>query len=240
MAEETPTTLSPPIVEPMGNSAEARNPDGSQKDTSTTLIPDSEKKTEAKTEASTEAKPEGEKKAEPAAGAPEKYEPFKAPEGFEFDTKAVELAAPVFKELGLNQTQAQQLMDLHAKLAQEASTKATETYESTRNGWRNDAIADKVIGNGKDGLNPEVASVVAKAIDSLEPALAKSVRDAMTLTGAGDNPAIIRAFYELGKRNGEGTLITGKGPATTGQTRPGSAPQSAAQAMYPNLPSSAR
>ena len=59
----------------------------------------------------------------------------------------------------------------------------------------------------------------------------------MDLTGGGDHPAILKALKIIGTRIGEGKLVTGAGPSPTGQ--PGSKPKNAAQALFPNLPSSA-
>jgi len=59
----------------------------------------------------------------------------------------------------------------------------------------------------------------------------------MDSTGAGDNPAFIKAFYKLAQRVTEGSYVQGRGPAEV--TAPGGRRPSPAQAMYPNLPSSA-
>src|SRR5712671_3512851 len=77
---------------------------------SVSLLNEEEPKIEPKTETKTGEKPEGEKKAE-TAGAPEKYEDFKLPEGVELAPEAVAEVSTLFKELGLSQANAQKLVD---------------------------------------------------------------------------------------------------------------------------------
>lgn len=221
----------PAAIETLGNDPAARNPDGTIKDPALTTSATST--TESKTEPKpAEAKPADAKP--PAEGVPEKYE-FKAPEGYEIDPKFAEEASGVFKDLGLTQAQATKLTEMYTAKVLEASNAPMKAYEDMRATWRNEVVSDKDLGNGKDDIRPEVKASIATAIDSLPPKVAESFREAMTMTGAGDNPAFIRAFYELSKTFNEGKPVTAGKPAPV--TRPG-APASPAQAMYPNLPSS--
>lgn len=233
MADEQKTESSPaPTPEPLGNTEAARNPDGSIKDQQ---APTPEKSSEQKTE---EPKVEPKADAKAPAGAPEKYD-LKAPEGYELEEKFAADASAKFKELGLSQEAAQALVDMYSAKAIEAAEAPYKQFESMRNGWRADVIKDAELGNGKDGLKPEVSATIAKAIDSLPSDLSKSFREVLTLTGAGDNPTFVKAFYNLAQRLGEGSLVKGAGPSPGGQAKGGTAP-SPAQALFPNLPSSAR
>jgi len=61
-------------------------------------------------------------KTEAKPAVPEKYD-FKAPaawseKGWELDTKLIETATPIFKELGLSQDQAQKLVDFYTATSQ--------------------------------------------------------------------------------------------------------------------------
>src|SRR5260221_14245942 len=108
-----------------------------------------------------------------------------------------------------------------------------------RKGWRDEVIKNRALGDGKVDLKPEVKAVIGRAVDALPAEVAKDFREAMILTGAGDNPAFVKAFYNLASMLGEGTLVKGGGPSPEGQSAP-NAPKSAASVMFPNLPSSAR
>ena len=235
MADETP----------LPNSAEARTDDGTIKDQAppptTTETP---KETPASTVTettppkeetkSTETPKEGDKP-KAAEGPPEKYE-FKVPEGQKLDDKLIEEASTVFKKHGLSQESAQELVDFYNKQMAAVAQAPLKAFQDIREGWRNDVLKDPKMGNGSE-LHPEVKATLGRAIDSMGVAEGAAFREAMEMTGAADNPAVVRGLLALGKLVNEGRPVSGAGPAKTGQAKPGSAP-SAAQAMYPNLPSS--
>ena len=166
------------------------------------------------------------------AGAPEKYEPFKAPEGYELDPKIIGEAEGVFKEMGLSQDQAQKLVDFYSEQAKSIATKPYDDYMATRKSWQDQVKAD--FGSQL----PEVKATIGRALSLLPPETVKSFREAMDMTGAGDNPAFVKAFYELAKRSTEGRPVQGRGPADVNRA-PGEASRpSAAQALFPKLPTS--
>lgn len=230
--EPNPTPAPTSTPQPLGNDPTVRTPDGTIKDPAIATPTPEPAKTSEPVKAGEPAK-------EPAkaAGAPETYADFKAPEGYEIDKAAIEAAAPIFKELNLNQDQAQKLVDFYATQNKDAAEAPYKAWENLRNEWRDSVIKDPALGDGKAGLRPEVNATIGRAIDSLDPAVAKDFREALVLTGAGDNPAFVKAFYNLAKQLGEGTLVKGGGPSPGGQASP-SAPRSAAAALYPNLPTS--
>lgn len=174
----------------------------------------------------------------PAAltGAPEKYEGFAAPEGMEFNQERLAPVLETFKELNLSQAGAQKIMDLYTKEVTEANEAPYQLWQDTQEQWRNEIARDPVIGGKLD----QVRASTSKMIDGLgDPKLAADFRAAMDFTGAGNNPAFIRLFYQLAQRMTEGSAVSGGGPAGVG-TPGGGKPSSVAQAMYPNLPSGNR
>lgn len=241
MADEQTTTVAP------GNSTEARTTDGTLKDQSTTTTTESSDtaKTEQQGSEGTtlltegdKTKTEGEKtegdKKDEVKGAPEKYEPFKAPEGHEYTKESIAEAEGLFRELGLNQAQAQKLMDTYAAKALAAQGASAAAYKTMREGWQAEVKADPEIGK----ILPAVKVTIGRALDSLgDPALATSFKAGMDLTGAGDHPAFVKTFYKLAQAVVESGHVAGTGPSPLGQSANGkAAPKSAAQAMYPNLP----
>lgn len=199
---------------------------------------------------STETKPaetkpaEGGKKPD-ASAVPEKYE-FKAPENYTLDPKLLETVTPLFKELGLTNEQAQKLVDIQISREIAAAKAPQETYEATRTKWQAETTSHPDIKNlvdkdsGKTGIDA-VKIVMGRALNAIgDPALATEFKAAMDLTGAGDNPAFVRTFLKLADFVTEGKHVTGKGPSIAGQREPGkTALPTAAQALYPGLPSSA-
>lgn len=169
-------------------------------------------------------------------GAPEKYEEFKAPDGLKINPEKMATASALFKELNLSQDGAQRLVDLYAKELTAAAEAPVNSYIELRKEWQKEVSADPEIG----GKLKEVRTTIARAVDTLGGPLATSFREAMDLTGAGDHPAFIKAFYKFAQQLTEGRHVGGGGPSTHGQQRPGAPTGTGAAAMYPSLPSSQR
>ena len=186
--------------------------------------------------------PEAPKPAEPPPAVPETYADWKVPEGYELDKGVADEAAPMFRELGLTQEQGQKLVDFYAKHAIKSAEDQTksimDSWSETRNQWREDLVKDaqmgKLVGSdGKFGPDSKLVVTVNRALDSLQnPKLASDFKDAMELTGAGDNPAFVKVLYALASKVTEGTSYVSGEPTRTERPRP-----SAGAALYPHLPS---
>jgi len=138
----------------------------------------------------------------------------------------------MFKAMGLTQEQGQELVDFYTKHTTEAANAPYDLWNETQANWVKEVKADPVIGHRLD----EVKTTISRAIDGLgDPKLAREFREAMDYTGAGNNPAFIRAFFKLSQAVTEGRHVAGNGPSPAGQANKAT-PPSAAAAMYPNLP----
>lgn len=170
---------------------------------------------------------------------PEVYE-FTAPENYTIDAALLEKATPIFKELGLTQEQAQKLVDIQVAREIENAKAPEASYTALRTEWQAATLADPDIKaystDGKTGIDA-VKIDIGRALSSLgDTKLEADFRAAMDLTGAGDNPAFVKAFWRLAQKVGEGKHVVGHGASPEGQRAPGSAAKpSPAQAMYPNL-----
>jgi hypothetical protein len=227
----------PPETEPANTDA-ARTETGEIKDQTTLLTePTTKAETKAETkEESTEAKEKpsllNDKSEKLAGGAPEKYD-FKVPEGFILDELVSKEAGDLFRGLDLSQEGAQQLLDFYIAKTKESADAPFKLWADTQEKWVNEVKADPELGSKL----PQVKATISKAIDGLGDAkLAADFRQAMDYTGAGNNPAFIRAFFKLAQALTEGSHVAGAGPSKFGQARPGAMPESAAKAMYPTLP----
>lgn len=190
-----------------------------------------EPSTEEKSLASGDGKSLANKTVEDKGGAPEAYTAFNVPEGYTLDEDVSKEASGIFKELNLDQGQAQKLVDFYVGKTNEAVNAPYEVWRQTQQEWIKQVKNDPTIG---PRLN-EVTNTISRAIDGLGDAkLAQEFRQAMDYTGAGNNPAFIRAFYKLAQKVTEGGHVAGRGPSEMGQRRQGEVP-SAAAAMYPNL-----
>jgi hypothetical protein len=163
--------------------------------------------------------------------APEKYEDFKTPEGFTLDPDAVPEIHGMFKDMRLPQAEAQRLVDYYSKKTLEAAQAPVEYYKEMQDKWVQEIQADPEIGGSK---LDQVKTTIGRALDSLgDQKLANEFRAAMDLTGAGNHPAFVKAFYRFAQKITEGTTHVGGAPRGANER-----PKSAAQAIYPNLPSS--
>jgi len=228
---------------PLMNDDAARSTTGEildQSQTQPTEVKTEPTTTETKPEPTTESKdgttvltkPEDKPADKPMV--PEKYEDFKAPDGYQIDKAFVESALPVFKELGLTQDQAQKLVDIQVQRELVLAKGPQETYERTRQEWQTKTLNDADI--KKAGIDT-VKADIGRALNALgDNALTAEFKQAMDLTGAGDHPAFVKAFWKLSQFITEGKHVTGGGPSPAGQKGPGDKPASLAKALYPNLP----
>jgi hypothetical protein len=182
--------------------------------------------------------PPVDKPAEPT-GAPEAYTDWKLPDGYTLDTGVSEAGTKIFKDLNLTQDQAQKLVDFYSEHAIKSSKETLDAWQATRKEWRDSIVADPALGkltgsNGNFGPDSALVVTVNRALDGLQnPKLVSDFKDAMELTGAGDNPAFVKVLYALASKVTEGTTYARGEPSKTANARP-----TAGAALYPNLPAS--
>jgi len=181
--------------------------------------------------------PVGTEPPKPPEGAPEAYADWKLPDGYALDTGVSESGTKLFKELNLTQDQAQKLVDFYSEHAIKSSKETLDAWQATRKEWRegiaNDPALGKLTGsNGNFGPDSALVVTVNRALDGLQnPKLVSDFKDAMELTGAGDNPAFVKVLYALASKVTEGTTYARGEPSKTANARP-----TAGAALYPNLP----
>lgn len=180
------------------------------------LVADAKPEPEAKP--AEEAKPE----AKPGEKAP-LFPDLKLPEGMKADDPMLGQFKLDAADAGLSPEQAQKLMDKYGgKLipvteVQKAFDAQAQLWKDTQQQWVDKVKADPEIGGAN--LQPNLASI-AKLIDRFGGKESADLRKAFGLTGAGNNPEIVRFLSRLSKSvNLEGSTITGgKPPATTFKT----------------------
>lgn len=147
-----------------------------------------------------------------------KYE-FKAPEGVTLDEKQIADFTALAQEAKVDPAVAQKFLDAHftALNAQAKSfvEQQGEAWKKTTDGWKAEVAADPILGANK----VEVQSTIARALDEFG---SKEAREAFDLTGAGENPAVIRMIYKMAQALSEGTPTpmgkpAGKAPQTFGE-----------------------
>jgi hypothetical protein len=114
--------------------------------------------------------------------------------------------ATTAKELGINQEGAQRLVDFYAKQAKAEAVKPYEQWHAMQKQWQDEIKADPTIGGDK--LEPALEKV-SKVLDTYgDP----EVRKALSFTGAGNNPAIVRTLVKMAEALSEGGPIIGAPP----------------------------
>lgn len=133
-----------------------------------------------------------------SAQAPEAYA-FEAPEGVTLDSAAVEEFSAIAKELGLEQGKAQAIADIAVKMQQ----RQAEAQQALVTSWVEQVKVDKEIGGEKFAENLAIAR---KALESFGT---PELQDVLNMTGLGNHPEVIRAFYKAGKAISEDRFIPG-------------------------------
>lgn len=143
----------------------------------------------------TEEKQETEKE----AGAPEKYEDFKAPQGVSLDADVVRGFSEVAKELNLPQDKAQAVID---KVTPILAQKQADQIAQTNKAWQEKVKADPEIGG--DHLKSSIATA-QKALRDFRGADGKFVdEDVAELAAiAGNHPGLIKILKHFGSVIGE-------------------------------------
>ncbi len=138
-------------------------------------------------------------------GAPEAYEPFTMPEGLELDSAAVDLVAPVLKELDLPQESAQKLVDAYVKLQAQQAQAAEEALAEQRKTWAGEFRKTK-------GWQEE-AGYARRALDTFGDDASKQM---FADSWLGDHPAVLSFLARIGKSVSEDRGPgAGKGPTGT-------------------------
>ena len=162
-----------------------------------------------------------------ADGVPEAYE-LTAPEGFTIDQASIDLVTPVFKEIGLNNEQANKLMPVAAQWAQQIQDGHNSTIlaqvQADRRAWLDTAKADPEIGGAHWD---DTLTTAASALDRLGLTKGSAFRTLLDESGLGNHPEMIRAFRLVGKAIGEDTnfIRAGSGAPTK---------RDAAETLYPD------
>ncbi len=146
---------------------------------------------------------------------PESYD-LAMPEGVQLDKAAADEFTTIAKELKLDQAAAQKLADVGAKMAQRQAENHAKLVES----WVEQVKTDKDVGGDKLDENLGVARKALETFGSPE------LRDVLNMTGFGNHPEVIRAFYKIGKAISEDRFVSGS---------PKGSEADPAKTLFPNM-----
>lgn len=167
-----------------------------------------------------EPKPGEPKKDDVKQGAPEKYADFKLPEGLTLDKGLADKFAASAKKLGLSQESAQELVTLQAENAAATLKAGLDSWNQTKEGWRNETIKEL-------GANYEKElSYAAKALDRFG---GPELRQLLSDTGLGEHKLLAKAFIAIGKQMSEPVHVEGERAGVS------SSREDIARSMFPSM-----
>ena len=124
---------------------------------------------------------------------PDTYADFTLPEGITLDETALAEAAPLFKELGLNQEQAQKVIDLYAKQVQAGSESQVNAFNQLMSDWQDQSKNDKEFGGDKFEENVKIAQSAVSKYGTPE------LKQLLEEHGVGNHPEVIRFMVRVGQ-----------------------------------------
>lgn len=151
-----------------------------------------------------------EAKAKEAAEAAKPVDPasykaaLKLPQGFELNEKLFGEFSAIAAKAKMSQEEVQKFMDTYTKETAEAAKAPYRLWQDTQKKWRDEVANDKEIGGANLQANIAFGT---KFIESLPNSA--EVKKALDFTGAGNHPAIIKAFIAAGKMLAEGHPVSG-------------------------------
>lgn len=148
-------------------------------------------------------KKEGEKKDEKPAGAPEKYEAPKLPEGITVDEVQLGEFNEIAKKHGLTQEAYQEMIDHYVKLESAKTEQVTKAWTDQGKAWADAVKADKEIGGEKFQESVSAAKQVLDKFGSKE-LVADLVRYQM-----GNHPELIRLLTRVHAAVKDDTFVVG-------------------------------
>lgn len=145
---------------------------------------------------------DGGKPANEFVGVPEKYEAYALPEGVKAPDEVVSSFNELAKKIGLSQKGAQEIVNFQMQLEAKAAEGVRKNWSDMHAAWRKEIEDDPEIGGKNfDQTKTNIAAVLNSKFAS------KGLREAFDLTGAANNPAIVRFVNNIGKAMTEAKLI---------------------------------
>lgn len=134
------------------------------------------------------------------------YADFTMPEGMTLNAEQLEAAKPLFKDLGLNQEQAQKLVDFQAQQVQASQQGQMDAFNQLKTDWVEQAKQDAEIGGDKFD---ETVGIAKEAIAKFgNEGLTKLLND----FGMGNHPEVIRFMAKVGRLTREDNPDAGGSP----------------------------
>lgn len=123
---------------------------------------------------------------------PDTYADFVLPEGMPIDNDALVAAAPMLKEMGATQEQAQKLVDWYAGQVQASSQAQVDTFNQLMSDWSEQSKNDSEFGGDNFDKNVKTAQSAINKYGT--PELKQLLED----HGMGNHPEVVRFMVRVG------------------------------------------
>jgi len=143
---------------------------------------------------------------------PFKPEEIKLPEGMSVDPALSKSFSDIINSSGVPRDVAQKLVDLQVQSMKAISEEGTRAWTETQENWRKEITADPMFAG--ENLTKHTTAI-SRLLDTHG---SPEVRQAFDITGAGNNPAIVKFLAKVASTFTEGTLVQSNTP--TGQATP--------------------
>lgn len=143
----------------------------------------------------------GEEEAEKDPGAPEKYEPFKLPEGFALEGEEFEKVSSMLKGMNLSQSHAQELVDYFTRRMTDEKAAGLNALAARRKEWRAEIRQRPDFANERGLVQRGMRAVLTD----------KDEKELFEDSWMSDHPALWKVFAKIGRLVGEDSLPQGKG-----------------------------
>lgn len=183
---------------------------------------------ETKPDGEAEVAPEAETPATPAPLTVESYADLKIADGFEVNAEALDGAKAIFTEAQVPPEAAQKLLDLYTtnlKTASDAVAAAhQEQFTALNQQW---ITATNALPEMQGEAKKQTLAILGRTMDEFG---SPEAREAFNLTGAGNNPHIVKYILSLAQAVVEGSPTPQGAPAMPDPRRG----KSLGQRLYPN------
>lgn len=165
-------------------------------------------------EATGEKSEESIQESEQKPRAPEEYVAFSVPEDIKLEGEDLIDFKSFAKEQDLTQEQAQKVLDFAGPKIKAMIEQPYREWNELQGKWQAEVKSDPEIGGTKYEQSVKEAGNVFVAGESnpfvKSDGEARSLREALNTTGAGNNPAIVRLFVKMGRLLAEPAHLRGK------------------------------
>ena len=132
---------------------------------------------------------------------------FEVPEGFELPDDLKDEFTSILSDKDLSDKErAQKLIDMQTNHMSKQAEERSQQWEETQKEWISQLKNDKEFGGANFEANVQVAQ------NAIEQFGGEELKQALDMSGMGNNPALVKMFAQVGRQISEAPVVDGKAP----------------------------